>query len=287
MLWCADALFAFSKAGAVGFHFHWGFGGRPIHGGQPNTGVQTNFYDDDPARPYPSVHAPWYAYLLFRTATADRSGGFSDTVHVKTATKMNGCKANLKVWSLVADSGDLRVAVLNKDAKIGCNVEITVDPEYCGPVGNLSRLMPGWGGMDSKVGILWRNMSYESTNNGLPTGIPVDYPITSVPLKGNSGKCKFTFAMTIASGAVLQVRSKNPPRMLSGAPQPAVKATPSPPVTPAPLPSMLPLPLPAAAAPAANLARAAAAGVLPAVPVVAAAAPGAAVNAAVPARPSP
>jgi hypothetical protein len=57
-MWCADALFAFAQAGAVGFHFHWGFGGRPIYGGQPNTGVQTNFWPKDD-KPYPSVHAPW------------------------------------------------------------------------------------------------------------------------------------------------------------------------------------------------------------------------------------
>ena len=57
-MWCVDALFAFARAGAEGFHFHWGFGGRPVHGGQPNTGVQTNFWPESLA-PYPSVHAPW------------------------------------------------------------------------------------------------------------------------------------------------------------------------------------------------------------------------------------
>ena len=65
-LWCADALFAFANAGAEGFHFHWGFGGLPLKGGQPNTGVQTNFFNittkvasGEPGGPYPSVHAPW------------------------------------------------------------------------------------------------------------------------------------------------------------------------------------------------------------------------------------
>lgn len=44
-LWVADALFAFAKAGAKAFHLHWGIGGHPTGQlGQPNTGVQTNFY---------------------------------------------------------------------------------------------------------------------------------------------------------------------------------------------------------------------------------------------------
>jgi hypothetical protein len=34
-----------AKAGAGGFHLHWGIGGAPDGTmGQPNTGVQTNFF---------------------------------------------------------------------------------------------------------------------------------------------------------------------------------------------------------------------------------------------------
>jgi hypothetical protein len=44
-LWVADALFEFARAGAAGFHLHVGVGGAPDGSlGQPNTGVQTNFY---------------------------------------------------------------------------------------------------------------------------------------------------------------------------------------------------------------------------------------------------
>jgi hypothetical protein len=44
-LWVADALFEFARAGASGFHLHFGVGGAPDGTlGQPNTGVQTNFY---------------------------------------------------------------------------------------------------------------------------------------------------------------------------------------------------------------------------------------------------
>jgi hypothetical protein len=45
MFWVLDALCEMSKAGAGGFHLHWGIGGAPDGTmGQPNTGVQTNFF---------------------------------------------------------------------------------------------------------------------------------------------------------------------------------------------------------------------------------------------------
>jgi hypothetical protein len=48
-LWVADALFEFARAGAAGFHLHFGIGGAPDGSlGQPNTGVQTNFYYETP-----------------------------------------------------------------------------------------------------------------------------------------------------------------------------------------------------------------------------------------------
>eukprot|EP00882_Tetradesmus_deserticola_P029007 GHRQ01032382.1.p1 GENE.GHRQ01032382.1~~GHRQ01032382.1.p1 ORF type:complete len:168 (-),score=31.09 GHRQ01032382.1:140-643(-) len=44
-MWQLDALPEFAKAGAGGFHCHWGIGGAPDGTmGQPNTGVQTNFF---------------------------------------------------------------------------------------------------------------------------------------------------------------------------------------------------------------------------------------------------
>jgi hypothetical protein len=45
MFWVLDALCEMAKAGAGGFHLHWGIGGAPDGTmGQPNTGVQTNFF---------------------------------------------------------------------------------------------------------------------------------------------------------------------------------------------------------------------------------------------------
>jgi hypothetical protein len=82
-LWVTDALFAFAHAGARALHYHWGHGGLPFEGGSPNVGVQTNFdYNSYPYKPYPSVHAPWYGYLFWMTATAGGYNKNADTQFV-------------------------------------------------------------------------------------------------------------------------------------------------------------------------------------------------------------
>ncbi len=202
-MWCADALFAFANAGASGFHFHWGFGGRPIHGGQPNTGVQTNFDRVGNTDPYPSVHAPWYGYLLFRAATAGVDGGFSDTTTLWTPTSPGACSANIKVWTLRTDVGDLRIVVLNKDADTSCDVAITLEAPYCAAPGELSRLLPGKNGMASKDGITWRGRSYDGTVDGRIKGVEKVETVRAAPEAG--GKCMVTIPMPVASGALLEV----------------------------------------------------------------------------------
>lgn len=224
-LWCADALFAFASTGASGFHFHWGFGGQPLQGGQPNTGVQTNFFTkageigpptkmDDVGGPYPSVHAPWYSYLLFRLATAGEDNGFSDTKFVKTDTAANDCKANMKVWSLLADDGSLRVAILNKDGDASCNVNVNLEGRFCGKSGRLSRLMPGIKGMDSYRGITWQGQTYDETTNGYRRG---DRAVDYVAPRYANGKCSMTVPMPPASGAVLEVPSSGARRLMGPA----------------------------------------------------------------------
>lgn len=52
-LWVLDSLCEFAVAGATGFHLHWGSGGWPDGTrGQPNTGIQTNFYWDYDGQKY-------------------------------------------------------------------------------------------------------------------------------------------------------------------------------------------------------------------------------------------
>ncbi|KAI8474854.1 MAG: hypothetical protein J3K34DRAFT_406796 [Monoraphidium minutum] len=206
-MWCADALFAFASAGAEAFHFHWGFGGQPKHGGQPNTGVQTNFWDDSLV-PYPSVHAPWYGYLLFRFATAGPAGGFSDTTLVRVDTNRAGCNANVKVWGLAPDGGGLRVALLNKDLYENCNVAVSVEAQHCGFAGRrgaLHRLMPGAKGMESKDGLTWRGQTYDSSSSGKLLGETVATEVLPEIADFWSGRCKYVVAMPAASGAVLEI----------------------------------------------------------------------------------
>jgi len=208
-LWCADALFAFARAGASGFHFHWGFGGQPLVGGQPNTGVQTNFFNittrvpsGEVGGPYPSVHAPWYSYLLFREATAGSSGGFSDTKITKVDTYAGDCQANMKVWSLISDSGELRVAILNKDADAPCNVVVNLQDKFCREA-ELRRMMPGFWGMDSRAGVTWAGQTYDNLSTGKRQGNLV---IDSVWPNRDSGKCSMGIAMPATSGAVLEIK---------------------------------------------------------------------------------
>ncbi|WIA42782.1 hypothetical protein OEZ86_008721 [Tetradesmus obliquus] len=208
-LWVADALFAFSDAGAVGFHLHWGIGGHPTEAlGQPNTGVQTNYAYNvrpkEPPLPYPSVHAPWYGYLFWTIAAAGDYGRHADANFVPVWVQNRGrCSANMKIWALKADMGDLRMALLNKDEARNCNVRLIVDPQYCKKAGILTRLLPGPEGIFSKGMITWQGQTYEGS--GLTGKIQGSKTVQQLmPVKTKDGKrCKFEVPVPSASGAIL------------------------------------------------------------------------------------
>ena len=199
-LWCADALFAFAQAGASGFHFHWGFGGLPKEGGQPNTGVQTNF--DKFKMPYPSVHAPWFGYLLFVDATAGDKDSKVDTTFVKATFNQGTCKGNVKVWGLLANNGEMRVVYLNKDVDAMCNMKVALPKAYCA-AGQLERLLPGTLGMRSLAGITWKGQQYTDGSGQIKGQVVVS---KVDPDREKDGSCSFTIPMPAASGAVLKVK---------------------------------------------------------------------------------
>lgn len=144
-----------------------------------------------------------YGYLLFRLATAGDKGGYSDASLVGVNPSPGDCRANIKVWALRADDGDLRVAILNKDADSGCNVVVTVEqPEYCGKPATLSRLLPGKEGMKAKAGITWRGQTYDTTADGRPVGAQVTEAVAPAAA---GGRCTYAVPMPVASGAVLEV----------------------------------------------------------------------------------
>jgi hypothetical protein len=109
------------------------------------------------------------------------------------------------VWPLLADDGMLRVAILNKDIDVPCNVRLSLEPAYCTTPATLSRLMPGAKGMASKDGITWRNQTYDSTSNGKMIGRAVDEKVP-VAGPGPDGRCAVTVPMPLASGAVVEVK---------------------------------------------------------------------------------
>jgi hypothetical protein len=176
--------------------------------------VQTNFFNittkvpsGEVGGPYPSVHAPWYAYLLFREATAGADGGFSDTWLAKTDVSAGECRANMKVWTLIADDGELRAAILNKDADTPCNVVLNLDGKWCGGPAEVKRLMPGALGMQSKAGITWRGQTYDQTENGYRRG-DVAWEKAYPAAGKNGGGCTVGIAMPPASGAVVELKKK-------------------------------------------------------------------------------
>jgi hypothetical protein len=64
---------------------------------------------------------------------------------------LNKCEANIKVWALRSDNGELRLALINKSEKKSCNICVAVsDKKYCSKQATMSRLLPGPEGIFSK-----------------------------------------------------------------------------------------------------------------------------------------
>eukprot|EP00882_Tetradesmus_deserticola_P012264 GHRQ01012998.1.p1 GENE.GHRQ01012998.1~~GHRQ01012998.1.p1 ORF type:complete len:237 (+),score=52.89 GHRQ01012998.1:871-1581(+) len=224
-VWVPDALFAFARAGAKGLHMHWGVGGDPIRNlGQPNTGVQTNFYytyknlfyehkqlqamrvDISKLQrpvPYPSVHAPWYGYLFWTVATAGNYNSNVDVTLVQAKVEHKGkCSANMKVWALRADNGDLRVALINKDDVGNCNMKLLIDDKRFCRTASISRLLPGDKGLKSKD-ITWQGQSYVGA--GFTGKIQGSKVVQFIQLKQypKTGRCGFEIPVRASSAALL------------------------------------------------------------------------------------
>jgi hypothetical protein len=197
-LWCTDALLSFANAGATGFHFHWGNGGLPKQGGQPNTGVQTNF--DRNNVPYPSIHAPWFGYLFFKDASAGSWDAFSDTAFLSVSPSQGSCKGNVKVWALMSAQGELRVVLLNKDSSTDCNMKVIVPSMYCA-TSTIARLLPGTLGMQS-LAVTYKGQRYLD-GSGEIKGEPVTFKFA--PQQEKAASCSFNVPMPAASGALLRV----------------------------------------------------------------------------------
>ena len=220
-LWAADLALAFANAGASGFHVHWGFGGAPVVGGAPNVGVQTNFFDDDPRRPYPSVHAPFYGALFFVGATGGPDVSPQDLAKTRFAAVYPlppaavagggaGCDGNLKTWALVDARGVLRVAAINKEERLSCNLQLRIGSTAWGRA-TVSRMLPGVDGLRSKGGITWAGQTYDGSTDGVIRGArdvqavePARLPADAIGMKFAPG-LSYTVAMPALSGAVIEI----------------------------------------------------------------------------------
>ncbi|WIA13252.1 hypothetical protein OEZ85_006841 [Tetradesmus obliquus] len=205
--WTIDALFAFANAGALSFHLHWGNGGQPNGDNPPSVGVQTNFIlkaGQDPW-PYPSVHAPWYGYLFWTLASAGGYGKAADTSFVAAnVERWDKCAANIKVYALKSDGGDVRIALINKDVDKPCNVDVRVDSKFCSNKASLSRMLPGRLGIFSKGGITWHGQTYE--NSGFTGKLQNAVEQVAVRPQLFAGKpCSYNIGLPAASAALLVV----------------------------------------------------------------------------------
>lgn len=202
-LWTADVTLEFARAGALGVHMHWGVGGDPLNGGPAYVGVQTNYMKGNPEQTWPSVHAPWYGYLLYNEATKGENVRFTYNERLPGAT----CSSAVKVWSLVggaAASGagapaenampdrTLRVVIINKHQTRGCNVELRLPAGAARSHAELHWLKTD-AGVGSVYGVTWRGQTYQGTMDGRmvgerdivnlrPSSAPGSAPVFKVPV---------------------------------------------------------------------------------------------------------
>jgi hypothetical protein len=120
------------------------------------------------------------------------------------------CDANIKMWALKADDGSLRVAVLNKDTKQACNVRVQVldAPQYCraGQRAELSRLLPGPEGINSKGGMEWQGQHYEDAAVATTGKLVGAKQIAAVTAATDAAGCAYMLGMPTASAALLVLK---------------------------------------------------------------------------------
>jgi hypothetical protein len=98
----------------------------------------------------------------------------------------------------------LRIAVLNKDIDKSCNMEIKLERSHCQGKANLSRMLPGYGGIVSKAGVTIRGQHYmEAGITGQIQGQQESEEVAPVPLP--DGSCKLVVSVPAITGTILVV----------------------------------------------------------------------------------
>jgi hypothetical protein len=110
----------------------------------------------------------------------------------------------VQVYALKSDSGDVRIALINKDVDKPCNVDVRVDAKFCSNKATLSRMLPGSRGIFTKGGITWMGQTYE--NSGLTGKLQGHVEQVAVRPQLFAGKpCSYNIGLPAASAALLVV----------------------------------------------------------------------------------
>ncbi len=163
---------------------------------------QTNFYNKDPLRPFASPHIPWYGYMFFVEATGGSAG--NTLMLASSVYGGSNCAANIKTWPLMkAATGQLRVALLNKDASQACTVLVRMPSWF--KDASLARLLTGPAGMYAKDGVTWAGQSYPYVFSGSVTGTRTTEAVPcSSGFDGKGGlQSEWSVQLPAASGALL------------------------------------------------------------------------------------
>lgn len=116
-----------------------------------------------------------------------------------------------QLWALKAGDTTLRLAVINKDTKRTCNVKIMIPdaPQFCtmGQPAELSRLLPGSQGIDSKGGLSWQGQHYDDSSVALAGQLVDEKQVATVWATQDADGCAYVVGMPKASAALLVVQS--------------------------------------------------------------------------------
>lgn len=118
----------------------------------------------------------------------------------------------LQLWAVKGADEELRIAILNKDIDKSCNLELKLEHTHCQAKANLSRMLPGYGGIFSKAGVTIRGQHYmEAGITGRIQGQVESEDIAPIP--HSDGSCKLVVSAPAITGTILVVpgRSRTAP----------------------------------------------------------------------------
>lgn len=162
-----------------------------------------------------SCHVQFDSSMLTLCAALDRAfaalvaAAFADAPMLQPMLTMHS-----QVWALKSKSGELRVALINKDEQQGCSVSVKLGKQYCNQA-ILSRLLSP-GGLLGKAGITWQGQSY--ANAGYTGKLQGQLQLQQLlPQAQANSSCVYTVPVPAASAALLVSKATTPPAPVDSA----------------------------------------------------------------------